>query len=158
VDDDDLFVFVNDVERNVFGNRVDDGGGRNFAGYLFAGLEAVTGFDRFAVDRDVAAADRALNRRPARLAEARGEGEGEAVILGLGGNREGERRRRGGRGKEGRRDSERVGDEVAARNFIVLPLNGNWSRAASRPSISPSLRLSVSPSLRLSFFPVSQRR
>ena len=30
-------VFVNNVERNVFGNRVDDRGGRNFAGYFFAG-------------------------------------------------------------------------------------------------------------------------
>jgi hypothetical protein len=86
VDDHDLFIFVNDVERNVFGNRVNDRGGGNLAGYLFARPEAVTGFDRFGVDPDVATADRALNRRPARLAEARGEEEVEALILGLDGN------------------------------------------------------------------------
>jgi hypothetical protein len=88
VDDDEFLVFVYDVERNVFGNRVDYRRCGNLAGYLFAGPDAVAGFDCFAVDCDVAAADRALNSRPARLAETRGEEKIEAPILGLDGNRE----------------------------------------------------------------------
>jgi hypothetical protein len=86
VDDDDLAVFVNDVERNVFGNGVNDGRGGNLAYDLFARPDTVAGFDRFTVDRDVAAADRALNRRSARFAEPGRQEEIEALIFGFGGN------------------------------------------------------------------------
>jgi hypothetical protein len=81
-------------------------------------------FDSFAVDSDVAAADRALNRRPACLAEARGEEEVEALILGLDGNCVRERERWSGSGRERERERERF--KLTARNFIVLPLNGKW--------------------------------
>jgi len=86
VDDNDFAVFVNDVERNVFGNGVNDRRGGNLANNLFARSDAVAGFDRFTVDRDVAAADRALNRRSARFAEPGRQEEIKALIFGFDGN------------------------------------------------------------------------
>ena len=120
----------------------------------------MTGFDRFAVDRDVAAADRALNRRPARLAEARGEEEVQALILGFDGNCERERER-GGDGGTGRRgDGEMGRNEIAARNLIVLPFDGNWLCIAPRLLVAlfPCRLVALSPrrpSLSFSFLSVN---
>jgi hypothetical protein len=86
VDDDDLAVFVDDVERNVFGNGVNDWRGGTLADDLLARPDAVAGFDGFTVDRNVAPADRPLNRRPARFAEPGRQEEIEALIFGFGGN------------------------------------------------------------------------
>src|SRR5262245_51289961 len=132
VDDNDFLVFVDDVEWNVFGNRVYDRRGGNLASYLFAGADAMAGFDRFAVDCDVAAADRALYSRPARLTEARGEEKVEALVFGLNGNREGEKRRRGDRDRGRKGDKGNGRREIAARKLVVLPFNGNDLRVIFR--------------------------
>src|SRR5262245_25144677 len=158
VDDDDFLVFVDDVERNVFGNRVYDRRGGNLAGYLFAGADAMAGFDRFAVDCDVAAADRALYGRPARFTEARGEEKVEALVSGLNGNREGETGRRGDRERGRQGDKGNGRRKIAARKLVVLPLNGNELRVIFRlpGAIYPCLPFPLSP-CPLAFL-ISQRR
>ena len=79
VDDDDLRVFVDYVERDVFGRER----GRRGRGQLLdldplARAKLVRGLRGAARDENVAVLNRALERRPARRRDARGEERVEA--------------------------------------------------------------------------------
>ena len=91
VDDDNLFVFVDDVERDVFGREVERRGRCEFYLDAVARADFVRWLGGAAVDERVAVFDEPLDGRAARALDARGEHRVEPRARFLFGDLEGER-------------------------------------------------------------------